>query len=151
MYRLANIFHDTYNFLMHLFAFIILYLTPVANFIHLVLILILFDLITGSWASIKEGQKFSARKLRNTVEKFVLYSLAIVIGFVIQNLINDGTEIARIMALFIGSIEVKSNFENISRIRRINMITALWDAIKAKIDDYLTGIKLKKTQTNDKN
>lgn len=150
MHRLVNVFTDLNNFLLHLFAFIVLYLTPISNYVHLVLILVFFDLITGSWASIKEGQKFSARKLRNTVEKFIFYAIAIISGYVLQNIINDGTELSRIVALFIGSIEVKSNYENISRIRRVNLITALWSAIKEKIDDYLSIVKPKKNVPNDK-
>jgi len=150
MHRLINVFTDTYNFLLHLFAFIVLYLTPISNYVHLVLLLVFFDLITGSWASIKEGQKFSARKLRNTVEKFIFYAIAIIIGYILQKIISDGTELSRIVALFIGSIEVKSNYENISRIRQVNLVTALWSAIKEKIDNYLSAIKPKKSVSNDK-
>jgi phage-related holin len=151
MYRLINIFHDTCNFLLQLFAFIILYLTPISNYVHLVLLLILFDLITGSWASIKEGQKFSARKLRNTVEKFIFYALAIIVGYILQRIINDGSELARIVALYIGSIEAKSIYENISRIRQVNMVTALWNAMKEKIDEYINSLKSKNKHCDDKN
>jgi len=146
MYRLYPVFHDVCNALIQIFAFIILFLTPISNYVHLVLVLVALDLITGSWASIKEGQKFNAHKLRNTVEKFIFYAIAIIIAYVLQKIINDGTELARIVALYIGSIEVKSNYENISRIRQVDLIHAIWNLIKDKIEEYISGLKAKNNQ-----
>ena len=55
MYRLLNIFHETCTAILQIFAFIVLYLTPISNYVHLVMVLISIDLITGSYASMKEG------------------------------------------------------------------------------------------------
>jgi phage-related holin len=141
MYRLLNILHETWGFMLQVFAFVVLYLTPISNYVHLVLVLICLDLITGSYASIKEGQKFQAAKLRHTLEKFVFYALAIIVGYVLQRIIDDGSELARIVALYIGSIECKSIYENISRITKIDIMALLWDVVKQKIEDWVSGLK----------
>lgn len=141
MYRLLNILHETWGFMLQVFAFVVLYLTPISNYVHLVLVLICLDLITGSYASIKEGQKFQAAKLRHTLEKFVFYALAIIVGYVLQRIIDDGSELARIVALYIGSIECKSIYENISRITKIDIMALLWDVVKQKIEEWVSGFK----------
>jgi hypothetical protein len=105
-------------------------------------------LITGSYASVKEGEKFQAKKLRKTVEKFTFYAMAIIIAYVLQRIINDGTELARIVALYIGSIEVKSNYENISRITKTDLVAIVWNALKNKIESYLTDLKNKANEQN---
>ncbi len=149
MYRLLNIFNDTWSALLQLFAFIVLYLTPISNYVHLVLVLIFFDLITGSYAAIKEGEAFSAKKLRHTVEKFVFYALAIIAGYILQQIIDDGSELARIVALYIGSIEVKSIYENISRITKTDLVALLWDLIKEKMEEWIQGIRNKRSENDD--
>lgn len=143
MQRLFVIAHTVWNILFQLFAFLLLYLTPISNYVHLVLVLIAFDFVTGSYASIKEGERFSARKLRNTLEKFVFYVFAIVIAYMLQRIMADGSQLPRIVALYIGSIEVKSNYENISRITKTDIVTALYNLIKTKIEGYIETVKIK--------
>jgi phage-related holin len=149
MYRLLNIFHETWTALLQIFAFVVLYLTPISNYVHLVIVLIGIDLITGSYASIKEGQKFSASKLRYTVEKFVFYALAIIVGYVLQQIINSGSELARLVALYIGSVECKSIYENISRITRTDVMALIWEVLKGKLDMWIREIKSAKSNSND--
>ena len=148
MYRLLNILHDTWGFMVQVFAFVVLYLTPISNFVHLVLVLIAFDLITGSYASIKEGQKFQAAKLRHTVEKFVFYALAIIVGYVLQRIIDDGSELARLVSLYIGSVECKSIYENISRITKTDIMALVWDIFKSKIEDWVSGFRQQRNGGN---
>jgi phage-related holin len=137
MYKLLFIGNEITAFIVKLFTFIVLWLSPISNYVHLVLVLIFIDLITGSYAAIKEGQPFSARKLRNTVEKFVFYAVAIIAGYILQQIIDDGTELARTVALYIGATESKSIYENISRISKRDFLYLIWEAIKGKIEDYI--------------
>jgi len=143
MYRLFNICFDFWGFVGKLFAFVLMLLSPVRDYIHLVLILIFLDLITGTYASIKASEPFSARKLRHTVEKFVFYALAIISAYILQSIINDGVELPRIVALYIGATEVKSIYENISRITNRDIVSIAWIAIRDKIENALTEIKSK--------
>ncbi len=132
------------QFWIHVGSFIILFLIPIHDFIHLVLVLLAFDVVTGIWASLKRGESFSAKKLGVTVTKFILYGSAIIIGYVLQLLVNDGTQLARIVAIFIGATEAKSSYENISKITGIDLITNLWDLLSSKVSDYLKNTKTKR-------
>ena len=145
MYRLFQLFDDFQGFFIKLVSFILLYFTPIASYVHLVLILIGIDLITGSYAAIKEGESFSARKLRNTLEKFIFYAIAIIVAFLLQQIIDDGSELARIVALYVGATEAKSIYENISRITRKDILSILWEAFKAKIDDLLKNVRSRRS------
>lgn len=141
MYRIINFLDSAWDGILKLLAFLLLWFAPISNYVHLVLILIFVDLLTGSYAAVREGQKFSAKKLRNTVEKFVFYSIAIIAAFVLQRIINDGTELARIVALYIGATELKSIYENISRITKTDIVALVWSTVKEKIEEYLKGLK----------
>ena len=144
MQRVINLIHEGWIFLLQLLTFILLYLTPISNFVNLVLILIACDLITGIYASLKEGQKFKASKLRDTLEKFIFYSIAIIIAYLLQSIVHVGSEMPRIVALYIGSIEVKSTYENISRITKTDIATSLWLILKEKLDMWIVELKSKK-------
>lgn len=144
MYRLLYFFNDFQSFVMKIVAFVLMYLAPISNYVHLVLILIAIDLVTGSYAAVKSGDKFSARKLRNTLEKFVFYAICIIVAFVLQQIIDDGSELARIIALYIGATEAKSIYENVSRITKTDIVTQLWDLLKSKLDDMVTAMKSNK-------
>ena len=150
MYRIPYIIHQMCATIVQIFAFVILYLTPIANYVHIVLVLIAIDLITGIYASLKEGQKFEARKLRDTVEKFVFYALAIISAYMLQRIISEGVELPRIVAIYIASIEVKSIYENISRITKTDLAMALWETLKTKLDALMSNMKEKNSQANDK-
>lgn len=146
MYRLLNFFESFQNFIFGIFAYILLWLAPIKNYVHLVLILIFIDLVTGSYASVKQGENFSARKLRNTLEKFIFYAIAIISGYVLQRIIDDGVQLARIVALYIGATEVKSIYENISRITKIDIVAIVWETLKEKMDEYVQILRSKKTK-----
>jgi phage-related holin len=143
MQRFVNFISDAWDSILKILAFILLWLAPISNYIHLVLILIFIDLLTGSYAAVKEGQKFSARKLRCTIEKFVFYAMAIIAAFLLQQIINDGNELSRIVALYIGATELKSIYENISRITKTDILSLLWDTLKQKIESYIQALKNK--------
>ena len=128
-------FWDSFSaFIVHIFSFVVLFLTPIANYVHIVIILIGIDLITGSYASIKAGEDFSAKKMRKTVEKFVFYALAIIIAYLLQRIAMEGNELSRVVAVYIGSIELKSNYENISRILKTDLIGELYRVLKDKLN-----------------
>lgn len=133
MYPLERIWNSLSSVIVQVFSFLVLFLTPISNYIHIVLVLIFIDLITGSYASIVEGQKFSAAKMKNTVKKFIFYSIAIISGYLLQHIASDGSHFARLVALYLGSIEVKSNYENIGRITGTDTLNDLWRIINDRI------------------
>jgi phage-related holin len=146
MNRLLELFSDFHTFLVKIISFIIFFLIPISNYVHLIVILIGLDLITGCYAAIKEGERFSARKLRNTIEKFIFYAIAIIVGYILQQIIDDGSEMARLVAFYIGATESTSIYENISRITKVDIVSSFVKFIREKLQEYLNGLKAGKNE-----
>jgi phage-related holin len=113
------------------------YFAPIAGIIHLVLGLILIDLLTGIYASVKLKEKFSARKLRYTVEKFVFYSIAIIAGYMMQLIFFDAFNVSQIVAGYIALTESKSIYENISKITKIDIFMKIYKVIKERFESKI--------------
>ncbi|KAF0193986.1 MAG: Uncharacterized protein FD166_3612 [Bacteroidetes bacterium] len=143
-HRILSILHEVWSFLTTLVMAVVMYLFPIKNFVHLVAILITIDFITGIWASLKVGEKITATRMGKTVNKLLLYSLAIIASYVLQRIADDGIGLARICALYIGATELKSIYENISRVFGFDLFGQLWTLIKVKVDDFISGITIKK-------
>ena len=113
----------------------LLYLTPIHDVIAAVMFLIAVDFVTGVWASVKEKQKFSASKMRHTVEKVILYFIAIICAFVLQKMCESAFDfdVARYVALFIAATEVKSVYENINRVLDVKIFSKLIKLLTQKI------------------
>jgi len=142
--RFLTILQDIWSFITTLFMAAVMFFLPIHNFINLVIALITIDLITGVWASMKKGEKFTASRMVKTVYKFILYALAIIAAYILQLIGNDGVGLPRIVALFVGSIELKSAYENIGRILGRDILVDLWQILKGKIEEMITGISLNK-------
>lgn len=142
MNRLINILESLWGVLGKLLTVLILWLAPIHNYIILVLVLVAIDNITGIYDSIKmKKQPFTPGKLRMTVEKFIFYGLAIITAFILQKIMGDGTEIAKLVAAYIGGTEAVSSYKHISNITGTNVLAELVKIINSKIKDYV-GIKI---------
>lgn len=147
MHRLLPILDDVWNFLTTIFIAVLMILSPIHNFVELVMLLITFDFVTGITASWKNHEKITARRMSKTVLKMLFYSVAIIVAYILQMIANEGIGLPRIAALYIGATEVKSIYENISKVMGGDILSSLWNLLKSKIDDYISGISL----NNDNN
>jgi len=150
-HRLLAIIDDLWSFLKLLFISILMYLSPVKDFIHLVSALIILDLITGIMASWKAGEKITASRMAKTIYKLILYSIAIIATYLVQMIAADGVGLVRICALIIGATELKSIYENISRILGGDLFKTLWQVIKGKVDDIVSSIPIKSNANTEQN
>lgn len=132
---LLSIFSVMIDFLKKIAFAILLYLSPIHDLIHAVIFLIAIDFITGFWASLKAGESFSARKMRGTVNKVVLYFIAIISAYVLQKMMLESWDfnITRYVSLFIAATELKSIYENISRILGVQLFKKLFNDILSKL------------------
>lgn len=143
--KIESFFDNLLSFFVYVFGAILLYFSPIKNFVHLVLLLIIIDQITGTYAAIKY-KEFSWRKFyRNTLEKFVFYSSAIIVGYLLQQIIDDGYEIAKYVAFYIGVGEAKSIYVKISKITKTDILILLWESLKGKLDDMVSSVRSKRT------
>lgn len=99
------------------FILIIAYFSPIREVVHVMLIFLFIDTVSGIWASLKQGERLQSKKLRKTVYKFLWYTVAVMIAWMMEKTFALGwTNMANIVGGFICFVEIKSIFENITRI-----------------------------------
>lgn len=113
-----------------LFLSALAYFSDLQPMVYAVLAFVFIDLLTGLYASWILKIPIQSSRLRKTVEKFVFYIIAIVCANVLEKEFLDFANIDRIVAAFIALTEVKSIFENITKITGLKIFDAIWHLIK---------------------
>jgi uncharacterized membrane protein len=113
-----------------LLAVIAAYFAPVASMISCVLILILFDFLTGMYASYRLKIPIVSHRLRKTIEKFVLYSTSILLGWMFQLQFAEWSNLAQAISGFIAATELLSVYENVNKITGLNILTKVKSTFK---------------------
>ena len=110
-------------------ALFIGYFTALAPIVHVVLVFIAIDFLTGLYASIRVKEIIVSHRLRKTVEKFVFYITALLLAFIFEKEIADWTNLASVVGCFIASVELLSIYENIQKITGLKIASKLKDVI----------------------
>ncbi len=110
---------------------LLLVLAPVKSIMVAALALVIADLITGLWASKKEGTPITSNALRRSVMKTLTYQSAIIISFILETYLLDGMPVVKVVAGLIGITEGKSFFENIHRITGIDFWSEILNKVQA--------------------
>lgn len=119
----------------------IAYFAPISEMIHVMLIFLALDTISGIWASLKEGNSLQSSRLRTTVYKFLWYTVAVMAGWMLEHTFNmEFLHIAQITAGFVCFVELKSIFENITRITGDPVFRRVVKAIKKKSTETISEI-----------
>ena len=117
------------------------YFTPISEMIHVMLIFLLIDTVSGIWASLKAGQKIESHKLRKTVFKFLWYTIAVMIAWMMEHTFNiSWSSLASLTAGFICFIELKSVFENITLITGDPIFMRILNIFKKKGSETIKEI-----------
>ena len=96
---------------------LISYFAPVKEIVHVMLIFILIDFISGVWAAKKRKETLESRKFRKTLTKFLWYTIALILCYMMEKTFNlSWSNLSGIIGGFICFIELKSIFENITHI-----------------------------------
>ena len=124
----------------------IAYFSPIAPIVHCMLIFLAIDTISGIWASHKEGNRIESRKLRKTVYKFIWYTVAIMASYMMERTFHlCWSNLSSIIGGFICFVELKSIFENITRITNEPVFLRILLIFKKKttetIDEVMDGDK----------
>ena len=129
-------------YLLKIFAFLLIYITPIHQILITVYLLLSFDLVSGITKAIKLKQKITAAKLKLSVIKFVYYSLAIIAAFQIDTAMihPDSLLLTRIIAGYITWVEFQSLIENVSLITGRN----IWMEVKDRVIDIFNLKVMKK-------
>lgn len=113
-----------------LLAFFVAFLAPIETVGMAIGFLTLVDIATGIWASVRAGQKVTSDRFSRSVTKSLVYLTALVVANVAQKWVFLGAvPVVTIITGFIGSTELLSIFENLSRISGINFRDYLQDKL----------------------
>ena len=109
------------------------FFAPISDFIFVIALLMVADLITGIQAAKKRGEAITSNGFRRTAVKILVYGLLIVICEKIKMTFfaELDLKVAYGVSLFIVWIELKSLSENIYTITGVNV----WDKIKSIFPD----------------
>lgn len=93
--------------------------------------LVFIDLITGVWASYKQGHAIQSSGLQRTIVKLVVYESAILLAFLAQTYLIPDLPVTNIVSSFVGLTELKSCYENIDIISGENLLKRIIDRLSS--------------------
>ena len=128
---------------------VISFFEPINALILWLLIFILADMMTGIWASIKEGKIITSHGLQKTVIKFLMYAISVILLHGIDTYMLTFAEccLAKIGCTLICGIELYSIFENCYRITDNEVFRVLTQFTVKKIKEK-TGVNVNGKKRN---
>ena len=117
------------GYLSAVFGWITSFILPVAPFLSFTSALVLCDLYTGTRAARKRAEKIHSKGLKRTVEKLIVYFIAILLSEGMIRTFELPFNITYVVAFAIALTEFKSNIENIEEISGVNIWTVIRDRI----------------------
>ena len=91
------------------------YLAPVQDVVLVMALVVFFDMVTGIWASFKEGRGIKSRRLTKTGVKIFLYAMIVYLLFCVDKEMGM-FELHKAVAWLIVGFELWSILENAARI-----------------------------------
>ncbi|NBW22131.1 MAG: hypothetical protein EBR82_80685 [Caulobacteraceae bacterium] len=112
-----------------LLSWISSFVMSVGVFLSFTLTIVLVDLYTGRLAAKHRGEAVQSHKYRNTVRKYILYMLGILISELFVRTFSLPIPLTYMVAGVIALTEIKSIFENIETVTGVR----LWSYIGEKL------------------
>lgn len=134
---------DLNRFWSYTISAILGFLEPLSVLLLWLLIFILADMVSGCYASLKEGKHLESRKMQKTIVKFLTYSSSVILlqGLDVYMITFAECGLAKIGCTLICGIEIYSVFENFYRATKNPVFKVLTRFTLAKIEDN-TGVKI---------
>lgn len=127
-----------YNKINIAFTFLLSYFAPIATIIHVMLIFILIDCISAIWAAKKNNELIESRKMRKTVIKMFWYISAVIMAHMMEVTFNlQFAHLAQITGGFVCMVEIKSVFENITKITNEPVFLKIYKLFEKKAKDSI--------------
>lgn len=122
------------RYLIQFWGLIVVILTPIQEVLFVTMFLIVLDTLIGLYAAYKNNIPITSRKLGNTISKFLLYNLAIISGYLIQQYVigSDVIPIVKIIAGVITFTEFLSILENIQKVTELKIVKTITGILKRK-------------------
>lgn len=110
-------------------------LSPAVPLFATVTILIIADFLFGLYRAWKREEVISSRKMSNTVSKIFLYNTAILVFFLVEKYVLDGSiPVAKLGAGAIAMVELKSLDENFQLIFGFSFYESMKARFQRKLD-----------------
>lgn len=105
-------------------------LLPINSFLIFTIVLVFFDLISGRQAAKVRGEEIRSRGYKRTVEKIVLYFVAILAAEGMRLVFMKSVPLAYLAAFAIALTEFKSIVENVETVTGVNVWSFIKDHLK---------------------
>lgn len=105
------------------------FMAPTLPFVSIIFILVLADLFTGTRAARSRGEDLHSKGYRRTVEKFVLYFVAMLLSEGMRRVFVPIVPVTYIVAFAIALTEFRSNVENIETVTGVK----IWNVVKERL------------------
>lgn len=114
----------------HVVFWLLALLSPLNGVLTTMVLLIIVDFITGSYAAMKNFVPLRSIKFGHTISKFFIYNLVIISAYFLEKHIVNEVPFLKIIAGFIAITETKSILENFNKIYGVNPFKALVNFFK---------------------
>lgn len=106
---------------------------PIQKMIATVIVLVLFDLVTGIIASKKQGIPITSAGVRRTITKLFVFLAALCLGFLTQqHLTGESIPVSNIVASLIGLTELLSCMENLNIIGGGDLLKSVLEKLNSQ-------------------
>lgn len=106
---------------------------PIKAIMLVAFAMIVADLITGTLAAHKRGEKINSKGFKQTVIKTAVYQVAIIFGFLCETYLTGSMmPVSKIITSYIGFTEMLSILENLNSISGGSLLKALIKKLGAK-------------------
>ena len=112
-----------------MFSWISSFIMSVATFLSFTLVIVLVDLYTGRMAAKHRGEAIKSSGYRQSVKKYVLYMLGILISELFIRVFSLPIPLTYMVAGVVALTEIKSIFENIETVTGVD----LWGYVGEKL------------------
>jgi phage-related holin len=113
------------------------------------LIFILIDCLSAIWAARKNNIPIESRKMRKTVIKMFWYIMAVLMAHTMEVTFNlQFAHLAQIIGGFVCMVEIKSVFENITKITNEPVFMKIYKLFEKKAADSI-NLNNKENDRND--
>lgn len=134
------------KFLQNLGISLLAVFAPIKAILFVTGFLIFADLLSGTLAAKKRGEKISSAGFRRTVSKILIYNLAVISGFLVETYMVEGLlPISKLIAGVIAMVELKSILENLNSING----TDIFKTILTNLGSHNETIKQQADQMNE--
>lgn len=111
-------------------AFLVAFFAPIKMLGLAIGFLVIVDIATGMWSSLKRGKPISSERLGRSVVKSIVYLLAIIVAHVAELYVMPDVPMLKVVSGIIGSTEVLSIYENLSHISGVDFKKKLASMMK---------------------